>query len=156
MFHSMQTAFEDCDAVEQRAQDELIHLFRDAVKVGGAAIEMRVRRFASLVRTSDEGLAQAITPLVTGDSLSVRRANASGSSPVDSDTKLPLVRFDAPETIRQKPLLTPSVQAAVDQVVRERRAAERTTSCGTDAGTICSHEWSARSRQDDDCRMAGP
>lgn len=130
MFHNMQTAFEDCDAVEQRAQDELIHLFRDAVKVGGAALEMRVRRFASLVRTSDAGLAQAITPLVTGDGQSVRRAHASGSSPVDSDTKLPLVRFDAPETIRQQPLLTPSVQTAVDQVVRERRAAEKLQAAG--------------------------
>ena len=46
--------------MEQRAQEELLSLFRDAMKVGGAAIEMRLRRFASLVRPSDEALAKAV------------------------------------------------------------------------------------------------
>lgn len=110
--------------MEQKAQEELVTLFRDAIKVGGAAIEMRVRRFASFVRASDETLAHAITPLVTGGSRSLRREISGTPIPVDVDTKLPLVRVEAADTPRQAPLLNPHLRIAVEQLLKERQASD--------------------------------
>lgn len=116
--------------MERRAQDELVHLFRDAISVGGAAIEMRLRRFASYIRPTDEGLADAIAPLVTGATRSLRRDQAVPLSPTDSDTKLSLVRTEAADVSREKPVLSAGLEKALDQVVRERRAADKLTAAG--------------------------
>jgi len=116
--------------VERRAQEELISLFRDAMKVGGAAIEMRVRRFASFVRATDEELGQASAALVTGSSRSLRRDGLAAAFPVDADTKLPLVRTDAAETPRPEPLLTPQTRSEVERVILERQAAEKLMAAG--------------------------
>ncbi|WP_316684317.1 AAA family ATPase [Ralstonia holmesii] len=115
--------------MEQRAQEELLILFRDAMKVGGAAIEMRLRRFASLIRPSDEALAQAVTPLVSG-TRSLRRESPDIAHPVDADTKLPLVRIEHPSATRVPPLLSPALQAEVDRIVHEHRAADRLAAAG--------------------------
>ncbi len=115
--------------MEQRAQEELLSLFRDAMKVGGAAIEMRLRRFVSLVRPFDEALAKAVAPLVTG-TRSLRREPPEIAQPVDADTKLPLVRVEHPTPGRATPLLSPSLQAEVDRIVHERRSADRLAAAG--------------------------
>jgi SpoVK/Ycf46/Vps4 family AAA+-type ATPase len=115
--------------MEQRSQEELLSLFRDAMKVGGAAIEMRLRRFASLVRTSDEALARAVTPLVAG-TRSLRRESPEIAQPVDADTKLPLVRVEHPSAARVPPLLSPALQAEVDRIIHERKAADRLAAAG--------------------------
>lgn len=115
--------------MEPRAQKELIALFQDAVKVGGAAIEMRVRRFASLVRSSDEELAVAIAPLVSG-ARSLRGAEQAAAAPVDADTRLPLVRVDAPGADRPIPVLDEQTKRLVDQVIDERRSADKLTAAG--------------------------
>lgn len=107
-----------------------MNVFRDAIKVGGAAIEMRIRRFASFVRASDEELAQAAAALVTGASRSLRREAVAPAFPVDSDTKLPLVRIEDAGTPWPEPLLSPSTRTAVDRVVRERLAADRLMAAG--------------------------
>ncbi len=110
--------------MDPRAQKELLALFQDAIKVGGAAVEMRLRRFASLIRTSDEALATAITPLVTG-LRTLRRETQVAPPPVDQDSKLPLVRVDPPGGNRPTPVLAPDMQAAIDQIIGERKASER-------------------------------
>jgi len=115
--------------MEQRAQEELLNLFRDAMKVGGAAIEMRLRRFASLVRPFDEALAKAVAPLVSG-TRSLRREAPDVAQPLDPDTKLPLVRVEHPMHDRPAPLLSPTLRAAVDRIVHERRSAERLAAAG--------------------------
>lgn len=115
--------------MEQRAQEELLSLFRDAMKVGGAAIEMRLRRFASLVRPSDEALARAVAPLVTG-TRSLRRDSPEIAQPVDADTKLPLVRVELPAPRRAAPILSPALRSEVDRIVHERRSAGRLAAAG--------------------------
>lgn len=115
--------------MEQQAQEELLNLFRDAMKVGGAAIEMRLRRFASLVRPSDEPLARAVTPLVSG-TRSLRRELSEIAQPVDADTKLPLVRVEYPSAARVLPLLSTALQVEVDRIVHEHRAVDRLTAAG--------------------------
>lgn len=116
--------------MDQRAQKELLALFQDAVKVGGAAIEMRVRRFASLVRISDADLADAIAPLVTGVRALRREEPTVTAAPVDADTKLPLVRIDRPGTARSAPVLEDSVQREIDHVIKERLAADKLAAAG--------------------------
>ena len=116
--------------MERKAQDELMNLFRDAIKVGGAAIEMRVRRFASFVRASDEELAQSAAALVTGSSRSLRRDAVATPFPVDSDTKLPLVRVEEAGTPRPEPLLKSQTRAEVDRVVLERTSADKLMAAG--------------------------
>lgn len=115
--------------MDARAQKELLALFQDAMKVGGAAVEMRLRRFASLIRSSDEELASAITPLVTG-LRTLRRDTPVAPPPVDQDSKLPLVRVDPPGNHRPAPVLEPAMQTAVDQIIGERKAADRLAAAG--------------------------
>lgn len=116
--------------MEQRAKDELLGLFQDAMKIGGAAIEMRLRRFASLVRASDADLAQAVAPLVASTRALRRDLPQQMAQPVDADTKLPLVKVEEALARRAAPLLNPSLQAEVDRIVQERRAADRLAQAG--------------------------
>jgi DNA-binding NarL/FixJ family response regulator len=114
--------------MDPKAQKELLDIFHDAMKVGGAAIEMRVRRFVSLVRPSDADLANTVMPLVSGTTL--RRANFPAAPPVDSDTKLPLVRFESLEGAVPHPVLSDEVEKGVARLLRERRAADRLAAAG--------------------------
>lgn len=116
--------------MEQRAQKELLELFRDAVKVGGAALEMRVRRFASLVRASDEELALSIAPLVSGTRALRKSTAPAATSPVDADSRLPLVRVQLPDSHAPEPVLAGEAQQQIEQVIKERHAAERLEAAG--------------------------
>lgn len=116
--------------MEQRAQKELLALFQDAVKVGGAAIEMRLRRFVSLIRPSDEELAMAITPLISGTRALRRDSQHAAAAPVDADTKLALVRVDLPNCHGPAPVLDPVVQLKLNQILEERRAADKLAAAG--------------------------
>lgn len=117
--------------MERKAKEELMSLFQDAIKIGGAALEMRVRRFASFVRSSDPELAQAAAAMVMQDpTRSVAGDAAVRTSPVDSDTKLPLVRIEPASMSRQEPVLSKASRAEVDRVVRERKAADQLMQAG--------------------------
>ena len=116
-------------SMEQRAQEELLSLFRDAMKVGGAAIELRVRKFASLIRQSDESLSSAVAPLVAS-TRSLRRVAPGIAFPVDADTKLPLVRVELPSTQRTVPLLPQGLKNEIERVIQERRSVERLIEAG--------------------------
>lgn len=113
--------------MDPKAQKELLDLFQDAMQVGGAAIEMRVRRFASLIRQSDADLAHAVMPLVAATGL---RRGAPTAPPVDSDTKLPLARFESPQTAVPQPVLSTDIEKGVGRLLKERRAADRLTAAG--------------------------
>jgi len=113
--------------MDPKAQKELLDLFQDGIKVGGAAIEMRVRRFASLIRQSDPELAHAVMPLVAATGL---RRSAPTAAPVDSDTKLSLVRFESPQSPVPQPVLSPDVEKGVARLLKERQAADRLAAAG--------------------------
>ncbi|HOZ06601.1 MAG TPA: ATP-binding protein [Arenimonas sp.] len=109
--------------MERRAQEELLLLLRDAMKIGGAAIEMRIRKFASVIRSTDEALALAVTPLVSG-ARSLRRSIFE-ELPVDAESKLPLVREEPAEVQRGRPILPAHLHGELDRIVHERLAADR-------------------------------
>lgn len=121
-------SIEPAYTMDPKAQKELLDLFQDAMKVGGAAIEMRVRRFASLIRQSDAELAHAVMPLVTGTAL--LRRGAPSAPPVDSDTKLPLVRIESPQVAVAQPVLSADVEKGVARLLKERQAADRLAAAG--------------------------
>jgi SpoVK/Ycf46/Vps4 family AAA+-type ATPase len=129
---TQQSSDQQSTFMDPRAQKELLELFHDAVRVGGAALEMRVRRFASLVRASDAQLADAITPLVTGVR-ALRGFPSVTPAPVDADTKLPLARIEAPDVQRSAPVLHESVQRQIDTVIKERQAADSLAAAGLTA-----------------------
>lgn len=90
---------------------------------------MRVRRFASFVRSTDPELAQAAASCVgAGASRSV--LSVTRAFPVDADTKLPLVRVEPAETPRQEPLLGANELSEIQRVIRERQATDRLMEAG--------------------------
>lgn len=114
-----------------KAQEELLKLLQDAIKVGGAALEMRTRRFASLVRPSDESLASAIAPLVAGNAQqALRRAQPHVVAPIDADSKLPLVRIDPADMLRTEPMLTAKLREQIGQLLREHQSSDRLMAAG--------------------------
>ncbi|WP_241014596.1 AAA family ATPase [Burkholderia sp. Ac-20379] len=100
-------------------------MFQDAMRVGGASIEMRVRRFASFVRTTDEELGKSVGALLSGASRSLRRDGGPQALPVDADTKLPLVRVEEVDRPREEPVLNPMVRQVIERVIQERRAVDK-------------------------------
>lgn len=117
--------------MERKAKEELMTLFQDAIKVGGAALEMRVRRFSSFVRASDPELAREVAALVINDATRAFGGDAAvRSSPVDSDTKLPLVRIEPASMPRSEPVLSEPTRVEVGRIIRERQASDRLMAAG--------------------------
>lgn len=131
--------------MEPKVKDELVALLRDAMRIGGAPIEMRMRRLASLVRHSDPDLANALMPLLPAtralrsDAMATSTSIASGSpsapvrpqtSPVDSDSRLQLLRQQDQVALVRVPVFEPGVQADLTRLLEERRASDRLLSAG--------------------------
>lgn len=112
-------------------KEELLALLRDAVKIGGAPIEMRMRRFASIVRESDPEFAAALTPLLAP----VRGIREKGPelfspSPVDGDSRLSLLRREEHVLLPRTPIFESFVYAELTRLVDERRAADKLMAAG--------------------------
>ena len=114
--------------MEHKAQNELLALFRDAVKLGGAPIEMRLRRFTSLVRASDPSLAEAISPLMTGTRAALR--GESLNAPVDADSRQQLLRCQYPVELDRSLVLGKEARAVAERVLHERRAGDQLAAAG--------------------------
>ena len=83
-------------------------------------INMAVRRFASKIRTSDKELYEKITSRLGGEALrSVDRKIKP--VPVDSDSRLNLVRVESPVFMEQEPIHSNDVKSTLDQVILERK-----------------------------------
>lgn len=107
--------------MEKTAQTELLEIFREAIRLSGAPIEMRVRRFASFIRRDDPGLAEAIVPLL-GSMRGLREA--AQPTPIDADSRLRLIHREDEVRLEVDPVFTAPIQFALDRVVQERNSAE--------------------------------
>lgn len=116
--------------MEQKAEKELISLFQDALKIGGAPIEMRLRRFVSLVRNSDPKLAETASPLIAGSTRALRGLGVMTHQPVDADSKQQLLKSEYPVKIPRPPVLDIGARAVVDRVLQERRSSEQLAAAG--------------------------
>lgn len=119
--------------MEQRATEELLALLRDALKIGGAPIEMRIRKFASALRASDAALAEAVTPLlVSTRGLRSDTPIVPVAAPVDSDSRMSLLRIQDDVRLPRPPIFADSVREDFTRLIQERRSAERLLSAGLD------------------------
>lgn len=116
--------------MEQKAEKELINLFQDALKIGGAPIEMRLRRFVSLVRSSDPKLADTASPLIAGSTSALRGPGTIAHQPVDADSRQQLLKSEYPVKINRPPVLDVSARAIVERVLQERRASDQLAAAG--------------------------
>lgn len=115
--------------MEHRAQEELLALFRDALTAGGAPLEMRIRRFASFIRGTDPALCDAMAPLLVS-TRALRQSEISNSSPVDSDSRLNLLREQYPVCLERQPVFLPEIQTALSRLIQERRNTDKLTAAG--------------------------
>lgn len=113
--------------MEPRARDQLIELLRDAMRIGGAPIEMRMRRLVSTMRRSDPDFAQALAPLMPASN---PLRSASVATPIDSDSRLDLLRRQDDVPLPGAPIFAPAVQVQLDRLLEERRASARLEAAG--------------------------
>lgn len=115
--------------MEHKARSELVQLIQDALRLGGAPIEMRVRRLASFLRNSDPELAEEIAPLVS-PTRALREVPQTLQAPLDSDSRQSLVAYRYPVQFSEIPVYGHEVQASLDRLLLERRAADRLLNSG--------------------------
>lgn len=92
------------------------------IKMDDSSVEMTIRRFASKVRKVDSELYSKI-------SLRLNQANITRSknhrfekpTPVDSDSRLNLIRREYPVIIEKSPIYSYEIGAALNQVILERK-----------------------------------
>jgi MoxR-like ATPase len=117
--------------MEQRATAELLALLRDALKIGGAPIEMRTRKFASALRASDAALADAVTPLlISTRSLRSETPIVPAAAPVDSDSRMSLLKIQDEVHLPRPPIFEDSVRDDLARLIKERRSADRLIAAG--------------------------
>ncbi len=114
--------------MELRVKEELLALLKDAMRIGGAPIEMRMRRLASLVRQSDPDFASALAPLLPPTR--ALRAAPETAAPVDSDSRLQLLRRQDHVSLPRAPIFAPNVHADLSRLVEERRSSDRLMAAG--------------------------
>lgn len=109
---------------------DLVQLMKLTAAGNASGAHAALRRFARKYKVSAPEFAQAIVDTLRDSPL---RSAASGSSvnqPVDSDTRLPLVREEDPVVILNEPILNTDTFTALRQIVDEHRSAEKLLEAG--------------------------
>jgi SpoVK/Ycf46/Vps4 family AAA+-type ATPase len=115
--------------MEPRARHELVLLLRDSLRIGGAPIEMRVRRLASLLRGSEPELVDAVMPLLT-PVRALRDSVVGSPSPVDTDSRLSLLKRQDDVHLESPPVYPKEVATALGRLLAEQRASDRLFAAG--------------------------
>ena len=135
---------DDLDAV----RTALVQLARLSLTGRDQDTALYVQRTARKLRDSDPAVADALVGMLREAptrSSPLRRASPSGPKevPVDSDSRLALVRVEDPPIVDAEPILPPVVQRAIQQLIDERE-------CGDElADQDSTPARSPRGRQDD-------
>lgn len=92
------------------------------LKMEDSSVDMTIRRFASKVRNTDKDLYLAISSRLSRSNV-LRCANnrADKPMPVDSDSRLNLIRREFPVIVENTPVYTDEIGAVLNQVLLERR-----------------------------------
>lgn len=97
----------------------LLSVVDAALKGDRRTAEMAIRKLASTVRTTDKNLYDKIASRLSGSV--VRNTNASAPpTPVDSDSRLDLVRVDHPSELTEEPVHSHVTRESLNQVILER------------------------------------
>lgn len=112
------------------SDQELVHLVRLAAMSGAPGANAVLRKMARRCRDSRPALAQEIIEVLRVNPL---RSAASGevmAHPVDTDSRLPLVREEDPVLLLNDPILQADVMSSLQQLVVEHRNAEKLLDAG--------------------------
>lgn len=117
-----------------RMRDDLFHLARVALSGRPHDLQVYVRKLARQYRPSDEHLAAELTELLRKAPLRgspVRRAETAGL-PVDTDSRLPLVRVAESPVLEIEPVYDGETWSPLRQIVNEQRGLDRLSKAGID------------------------
>lgn len=112
------------------SDDELVQLVRLAAAGNAPGSHALLRRMARRYRAARPTLARAIVDTLREGPL---RSTTNGTvldHPVDSDSRLPLVREEDPVVLVNDPILSPSVSDALRQLIDEYRSTDRLLEAG--------------------------
>lgn len=101
----------------------ILDLVDAALKGDSRTIHMAVRRFTSKIRLSDLNLYEQLTARLNS---SPKQGGEFRSipAPVDSDSRLKLVRIENPVVLDKKPIHSPKIREIFEQVLLERQHTE--------------------------------
>lgn len=99
----------------------LLNLVDKALSGEQRAIQMAVRKLASKIRLSDQELYYEISNRLMGSNL---RNVDSKPLPVDSDSRMQLVRVENPVVLEQSPIHSKSIKTTLNQIILERQKTE--------------------------------
>lgn len=112
--------------------DEFLALARLALGERPQDVQLYLGKVARRYRTSAPDLAEEIGTLlknVSGRSSALRRETAL-PLPVDSDSRLHLVRMERPAHEMPEPVYAPEIAREIETIIRERQQAERLAEAG--------------------------
>lgn len=107
----------------------ILSIIDSALKGDSSNAQMAVRKFASSIRTTNKDLYEQISGRLSSNAL--RSADRGLQTlPVDSDSRLNLVRVESPVSLSEEPIHSSSIRATLDQIVLERNNIEALTEAG--------------------------
>ena len=117
--------------------DQVLLLERDVVQLvqmtaagNATGSHALLRRMARRYRTSTPALSKAIVEVLREGPLRSAGSGIALDQPVDSDSRLPLIRQESPIVLANEPILPPDLRAALEQVVEEHRMRDRLLASG--------------------------
>jgi hypothetical protein len=112
--------------------DALVHLARLALSGRDQDIVMFVQRVARRLRHTHPEAAEALTDVLreAPTRTSPLRSASPAPLPVDTDSRLPLLRVERFEEGTSRPILAPGVREALEQIVEERGHRDRLLRAG--------------------------
>lgn len=114
--------------------EKLFHLARVALAGRPREVALLVRRFARELRGSSPALAERLTELLrqTPSAGSPLRSVEPSAVPLDTDSRVPLLRLLRAPTPEVEPVYTEATWTPLRRIVGERRNADRLAAAGVD------------------------
>lgn len=108
---------------------KLSHLLIDSALTGNVrAVEMALKKIAPKIKSDNPELYQFITSRLQSNLL--RSKDNSKILPVDTDSRLQLVRVESPVILSSAPILSEDIESKLLQVVKERSLLEKLLELG--------------------------
>ncbi|MEX3757232.1 ATP-binding protein [Mycobacteroides abscessus] len=112
--------------------EALVHLARLAMSGREQDVVLFVQRIARRLRHTNPGVAEGLTDVLreAPTRMSPLRSASPAPMPVDTDSRLPLLRVERFERERSAPILTVEVREALAQIIDERGHSDRLLRAG--------------------------
>ncbi|SDG21649.1 ATPase family associated with various cellular activities (AAA) [Cellulosimicrobium cellulans] len=111
-------------------EKDLVQLVQMTAAGNAAGSHALLRRMARRYRSSTPALSRAIVETLRQGPLRAAGSGLALDQPVDSDSRLPLIREESPVVLSNEPILPAALRSALAQVVEEHRQRERLLEAG--------------------------